>query len=66
MVDESVCALFEMGSVDSLSEAICSESSSIESLLEKGREGRKRVLERFTLDGNAEDFLAVYGRAMSQ
>ncbi len=66
MVDDSVGALFEMGSVESLSEAICSESSSIESLLEKGREGRKRVLERFTLDGNAEDFLAVYGRAMSQ
>jgi len=66
MVDDSVGALFEIGSVESLSQAICSESSSIDSLLEKGGEGRKRVLDRFTLDGNAEDFLAVYRRAMSQ
>ena len=66
MVDESVGGLFEIGSVDSLSEAICHESSSMDSLLEKGGEGRKRVLERFTLDGNAEDFLAVYRRAISQ
>ena len=66
MVDESVGGLFEIGSVDSLSEAICHESSSMDSLLEKGEEGRKRVLERFTLDGNAEDFLAVYRRAISR
>ena len=66
MVDESVGGLFEIGSVDSLSEAICHESSSMDSLLEKGREGRNRVLERFTLDGNAEDFLTVYRRAISQ
>ena len=66
MVDESVGGLFEIGSVESLSEAICHESSSMDSLLEKGGEGRKRVLERFTLDGNAEDFLAVYRRAISR
>ena len=30
------------------------------------REGRKRVLQNFTLDGNAEAFLAVYRRAMSR
>ena len=63
---ESVGGLFEIGSVESLSEAICHESSSMDSLLEKGGEGRKRVLERFTLDGNAEDFLAVYRRAISR
>ena len=66
MVDESVGGLFEIGSVESLSEAICHESSSVDSLLEKGREGRKRVLERFTLNDNAEDFLTVYRRAISQ
>jgi len=66
MVDESVGGLFELGSVESLSQAICSEVSSMDSLLEKGGEGRKRVLERFSLDGNAEDFLAVYRRAMSK
>ena len=66
MVDDSVGALFEIGSAESLSQTICSEASSMESLLKKGGEGRKRVLESFTLDGNAEDFLAVYRRAMSQ
>tara|TARA_B100000579_G_scaffold368029_1_gene328697 strand:+ start:318 stop:1646 length:1329 start_codon:yes stop_codon:yes gene_type:complete len=66
MVDESVGGLFEMGSAESLSQAICSESSSMDSLLEKGRQGRKRILESFTLDGNAEDFLTVYRRALSQ
>ena len=66
MVDDSVGALFEMGSAESLSQAICSEATSTESLLEKGMEGRKRVLQDFTLDGNAEDFLAVYRRAMSR
>jgi len=35
-------------------------------LLEKGSEGRNRVLESFTLEGNAEDFLAVYRRAISK
>ncbi len=66
MVDDSVGGLFELGSVESLSQAICSEASSMDSLLQKGAEGRKRVLERFTLDGNADDFLAVYRRAMSR
>ena len=63
MVDDSVGALFELGSAESLSEAINSELSSTNGLLEKGAEGRKRVLDRFTLDGNAERFLEVYRRA---
>ncbi len=63
MVDSRVGALFEIGSVDSLSEVISSELSSNEILLQKGSEGRQRVLERFTLDGNAERFLEVYTRA---
>ena len=63
MVDSSVGALFELGSVDSLSETISSELSSNEILLQKGAEGRQRVLERFTLNGNAERFLEVYIRA---
>jgi len=63
MVDDSVGALFELGSSESLSEAITSELSSTSVLLEKGAEGRQRVLDRFTLDGNAERFLEVYRRA---
>ena len=65
MVDDSVGALFEIGSVDSLAKAITSEVSSKQSLLKKGAEGRRRVLDQFTLDGNAKDFLAVYRRAIS-
>ena len=64
MVDETVGALFELGSVDSLSETIASELSSNE-VNQKGAEGRQRVLDRFTLDGNAERFLEVYHRASS-
>ena len=63
MVDSSVGELFELGSVDSLSETIASELSSNEVLLQKGAQGRQRVLERFTLDGNAARFLDVYARA---
>jgi mannosyltransferase len=63
MVDSSVGALFELGSVDSLSEVIASEISSGEGLLQKGAQGRLRVLDRFTLEGNAERFLEVYRRA---
>ena len=65
MVDDSVGSLFEIGSVDSLAKAITSEVSSKQSLLKKGAEGRRRVLDQFTLDGNAEDFMAVYRRAIS-
>ena len=63
MVDSSVGALFELGSVDSLSETISSELSSNEALLQKGAEGRQRVMERFTLNRNAERFIEVYARA---
>jgi hypothetical protein len=62
MVDSSVGELFELGSVDSLSETIASELSSNE-VLQKGAQGRQRVLKRFTLDGNAARFLDVYARA---
>jgi len=65
MVDDSVGALFEIGSEESLAGVILSEISSKKGLLKKGAEGRNRVLDNFTLDGNAEDFLAVYRRAIS-
>ncbi len=65
MVDESVGGLFEIGSDESLAGAIISELSSPQTLLVKGAEGRNRVLDRFTLEGNAKDFLSVYQRAIS-
>lgn len=64
MVDQSVGALYEMGSEDSLSETILSEISSKLNLVEKGSNGRKRVLSDFNLDGNAKDFLKIYERAL--
>ena len=65
MVDSSVGALFEMGDLDSMSNAILQEISSKEVLDSKGMEGRRRVLDRFTLEGNATSFLAVYQRAIA-
>ena len=65
MVDQGVGALFEMGSASSLSKAILAESSSTSDLLEKGSEGRRRVMDQFNLQDNANDFLEVYNRAIS-
>ncbi len=65
MVDSSVGALFELGDVDSMAEAILSEISSKDVLLSKGATGRKRVLDRFSLEGNADAFLSVFERAIN-
>ena len=64
MVDQSVGALYEMGCEDSLAETISLEISSKSNLVEKGSNGRKRVLSDFNLDGNAKDFLKIYERAL--
>ena len=66
MVDQTVGALFEMGSESSLADAILLASSSRKELLEKGVEGRRRVMDQFNLEGNAGDFLEVYDRAISK
>ena len=62
MIDEEVGGLCEM-SEDSLAESMLSMLSSGE-LIAKGAMGRRRVLERFTFEGNADAFLAVYERAI--
>ncbi len=64
MVDESVGRLFKMGSVNSLADAIISEISSKSEMTGKGSKGRSRVLNEFNLEGNANDFLEVYERAI--
>ena len=64
MVDNSVGGLFKMGDTSSMAETILSEISNLEKLSEKGKVGRRRVVERFTLEGNANDFSSVYLRAM--
>ena len=63
MVDESVGILFKMGDIDSMSDAILRGTESIEKMRKKGAEGRKRVLESFTLRSNAESFESIYARA---
>ncbi len=65
MVDQNVGSLFELGSESSLAQAILEESSSRSKLLEKGSEGRMRVIKEFNLEGNTTDFLEVYNRAIS-
>ena len=63
MVDDSVGSLFEMGDIDSMADAILMEMSDRTTLLEKGEAGRRRVLERFTYNHDAERFIEIYGRA---
>jgi glycosyltransferase involved in cell wall biosynthesis len=64
MVDDTVGRLFEMGNAGSMANAVLSEISSKADLQSKGAVGRKRVLDRFTLEGNAEAFLGAYERAI--
>lgn len=65
MVDETVGGLFTMGDANSLADTVLSEVSSREDLVSKGASGRRRIIDRFTLEGNAEAFLSVYDRAIS-
>ena len=62
MIDEEVGGLCEM-SEDSLAEAMLSMLSSGE-LIAQGAVGRRRGLEQFTFEGNADAVLAVYERAI--
>ena len=66
MVDDSVGSLFEMGDIDSMADAILMEMSDRTTLLEKGEAGRRRVLERFTYNHDAERFIEIYGRAFGK
>ena len=62
MVDSEVGALFEMGNINSMSETILKEISDKKSLKEKGDAGRKRVLENFTYEIEADQFIEIYER----
>ena len=63
MVDDSVGRLFTMADETSMAAAILTELDSDEVLKKKGENGRRRVLENFTYEGNSERFEAIYGRA---
>ena len=62
MVDDSVGGLFAMGDADSMADAILTEMSDRATMLEKGEAGRRRVLDRFTYDYDAERFIGIYER----
>ena len=63
MVDDSVGRLFTMADETSMAAAILTELDSDEVLKKKGENGRRRVLENFTYEGNSERFEDIYGRA---
>jgi glycosyltransferase involved in cell wall biosynthesis len=62
MVDSTVGALFTMGDIDSMSHTIVKEIKNRELLEEKGIEGRKRVINRFTYEIDADYFIKIYNR----
>ena len=62
MVDSTVGALFAMGDIDSMSSTILHEIKNKKTLERKGIEGRKRVIEKFTYEIDANSFLRIYNR----
>ena len=62
MVDSEVGSLFQMGNINSMSSTIIKEISNIDALKNKGIAGRKRVLQKFTYEIDAESFIEIYNR----
>jgi glycosyltransferase involved in cell wall biosynthesis len=62
MVDSEVGALFDMGDINSMSETILKEISDKKSLQKKGVAGRKKVLQNFTYEIDADNFIEIYER----
>ena len=62
MVDSTVGALFTMGDIDSMASTILEEIKHKELLHKKGLEGRKRVINRFTYEIDADNFIKIYNR----
>ena len=62
MVDSEVGSLFQMGNINSMSSTIIKEISNMDALKNKGIAGRKRVLQKFTYEIDAESFIEIYDR----
>ena len=62
MVDSEVGSLFQMGNINSMSSTIIKEISNMDALKNKGIAGRKRVLQKFTYEIDAESFTEIYDR----
>lgn len=65
MVDDTVGCLYTLGKPESLASAINSELGSASDLSTKAVAGRTRVLEQFTFDHNAEDFIDIFESVIS-
>ena len=60
MVDDTVGSLFQMGDDEDLARSIIDELKDPQRLSEKGRIGRKRVIQNFSLIESCEKFLGLY------
>jgi len=63
-VDATVGATYTLGDADAFSSTVLSELQDREALANKGRAGRARVLERFTMQQEVDAYLEAYRRAM--
>lgn len=64
-VDEAVGARYRLGDDAGFAEAVLGELMDPEQAKAKGAAGRKRVLERFTMERELEAYLSTYERAMA-
>ena len=60
MVDDEVGALYNIGNLDSLVDAICSELENSKLREKQAKKGRKRIMAKFTYRLNADAFEAIY------
>ena len=60
MVDDEVGSLFELGDEVDLARKIIAELSQWDRLMEKGRKGRERVVDRFSFRNSCLEFEGLY------
>lgn len=60
MIDTSVGDLFKSGDSKDLAKSVCRILDSPKQRINKAKEGRKRVLSKYTYEHNAEDFERIY------
>ena len=66
MVDDTVGGLFDRGDHSGLAKAVCDELNGSVKRIKKAKAGRKRVLESFTFEGNAEAYEDVFQRSVQK
>jgi glycosyltransferase involved in cell wall biosynthesis len=66
MVDDTVGGLFDRGDYSGMAKVVCDELNGSVLRLKKAKAGRKRVLEAFTCEGNAELYEDVFQRSVQK